>query len=144
MKYIVKNEENKLMEMVVVGSNIPSIPGLEVLGLSSELNPESIDLSRLSWDGEALAEDSDKILAVRQAKSNSVLAAIRELRKPLLEDADIEINKADDNSLDAASLRNYRKALRGCTDDLKKVNGDAKLSCENLIPEEFEFPNKPE
>lgn len=143
MKYIVKDEENKLMIMTVVGS-IPSIPGIQVLGLASELNPEGIDLSKLSWDGEALAEDSAKVLAFRQAKANSNLNAIRDLREPLLKEADIEINKAEDNGLDATAFRDWRKALRGCTDDLKKVNGDAKLSCENLIPEDFQFPTKPE
>jgi hypothetical protein len=142
MKYIVKNDEDKLMEMIVTGS-VPSIPGIQVLGLNSELNPEGLDLSRLSWDGEALTEDSAKVTAVRQAKANANLDAIRDLREPLLTDADHSINKADDDGLDLTALKAYRKALRECTDSLKKVNGDAKLTCENLVPEEFEFPVKP-
>lgn len=142
MKYIVRNESGELMEMVVI-SSIPSIPGIEVLGLASELNPEDKDLERLSWDGEALVDDSDKILAARQAKANANLDSIRALRAPLLVAADHEINTLEDDSQDASALRAYRKALRECTDSLKKVNGDAKLTCENLVPEEFEFPVKP-
>jgi hypothetical protein len=49
----------------------------------------------------------------------------------------------EDDGLDATAMRAYRKALRESTDLLKKVNGSAKLSCENLVPSEFEFPIKP-
>ena len=106
--------------------------------------PEGLDEECIKLENGIIVEDADLKLAKRQTKANSVLNKIRELRKPLLDEADIEINKAEDNALDATALRDYRKALRGCTDDLKKVNGDAKLSCENLIPEDFEFPSKPE
>jgi hypothetical protein len=90
-----------------------------------------------------LVENPDKILAKRQAAANSVLDQIRMLREPLLEDADHSINKADDDGVDATSLKAWRKALRECTDELKKVDGDAKLLCENMIAAEFEFPVKP-
>lgn len=94
--------------------------------------------------GWGLVENSDKKLAKRQAKANANLNAIRTLRESLLKDADHSINELEDNGDTAVSLRQWRKALRECTDSLKKVNGDAKLSCENLVPSEFEFPAKPE
>jgi len=91
-----------------------------------------------------LQENADKVLAKRQATAQANLDAIRALREPFLDSADHEINTMEDDSIDATAMRTYRKALRSCTDDLKKVNGSAKLSCENLVPEEFEFPIKPE
>jgi hypothetical protein len=49
----------------------------------------------------------------------------------------------EDDGVDASAMRAYRKALRECTESLKKVDGEAKLSCESLIPSEFVFPTKP-
>lgn len=217
MKYVVKDESGRIMTMVISG-NLPEIPGIEILGSASDLNPNDIELEKLSWSeieleaerqelvspaieaqlekwtkegeedvfeqpmvvsedpelegalvpddswtyvpavegvvavyetipaimGMALVEDSAKVLVVRQAKANANLDSIRALREPLLIDADYSINKADDDGLDLIALKTYRKALRECTDSLKKVNGDAKLTCENLVPEEFQFPSKPE
>lgn len=209
MKYIVKDQSNNLMTMVVPG-NLPQIPELEILGLALELNPNGTELEKLSWSeveleaerqeivspaieaqsekwtkegeedcliqptledgttsddswtyvpavegvaavyetipavmGMALVEDSAKVLTVRQAKANANLDSIRALREPLLSAADHEINTLEDDSQDASALRAYRKALRECTNEYKKVNGDAKLLCENLVPEEFQFPVKP-
>ena len=90
-----------------------------------------------------LQESADKVLAKRQNKANANLDAIRALREPLLIKADHEINSMEDNGIDSTAMRTYRKALRECTDSLKKVNGMAKLSCEDLVPLEFEFPEKP-
>ena len=91
----------------------------------------------------SLEENADKVLAKRQTKAQSNLDAIRDLREPLLAAADHEINTMEDDGVDATAMRAYRKALRECTDSLKKVNGSAKLMCESLIPSEFEFPTKP-
>jgi hypothetical protein len=106
--------------------------------------PEGMDEDCVEVVDGALVENADKILAKRQAKAQANLDAIRALRQPLLVDADHSINSADDNGEDLTDLKAYRKALRECTDSLKKVNGDAKLSCENLVPSEFVFPTKPE
>jgi hypothetical protein len=100
---------------------------------------EAVDVEGL-WSA---AESADLVLAKRQKAAQANLDAIRTLREPLLDDADHSINDAEDNAVDATTLRAWRKSLRECTDDLKKVNGDAKLSCEDLVPEEFEFPVKP-
>jgi hypothetical protein len=97
--------------------------------------------SLMGW---GLVENADKVLAKRQVNAQSNLDAIRILREPLLINADHSINEVEDNGESALTLRQWRKALRECTDTLKKVNGDAKLSCENLVPSEFEFPSKPE
>jgi hypothetical protein len=93
---------------------------------------------------QTLLVDPDLVLAKRNTIAQSNLDAIRSLRQPLLDEADHDINTMEDDSIDATAMRVYRKALRECTDDLKKVNGSAKLSCEDLVPEEFEFPIKPE
>jgi hypothetical protein len=95
-------------------------------------------------EGWILEEDADLILAKRQRIANENLNGIRSLREPLLVEADHKINKLEDDELDASAWRAYRKALRECTDDLKKQNGEAKLMCENINPMEFEFPQKPE
>jgi hypothetical protein len=87
--------------------------------------------------------DPDLVLAKRNTTAQSNLDAIRALRQPLLDEADHEINTMEDDSVDATAMRAYRKALRECTDDLKKVNGFAKISCESLVPSEFIFPTKP-
>jgi len=100
---------------------------------------EGVDAVPAHWE---LQENADKVLAKRQAKAQSNLDAIRSLREPLLVAADHEINEMEDDGVDATAMRAYRKALRECTDDLKKVNGMAKLSCESLVPSEFTFPTK--
>lgn len=91
----------------------------------------------------SIQEDSVKISAKRQKAAQANLDAIRSLRQPLLDSADHEINTMEDDSVDATSMRAYRKSLRDCTDSLKKIDGSAKLSCENLIPSNFAFPEKP-
>lgn len=91
----------------------------------------------------SLEENADKVLAKRQSTAQSNLDSIRDLRHPLLVEADHEINTMEDDAVDATAMRAYRKSLRECTDSLKKVNGEAKLSCENLVPSEFAFPVKP-
>ena len=92
----------------------------------------------------SLQENADKVLAKRQAKANANLEAVRALRAPFLVQADHEINELEDAELPSTDMRAYRSALRACTDSLKKVNGDAKLTeCEFLVPSEFVFPVKP-
>lgn len=90
-----------------------------------------------------LQESASLVLAKRQSTAQSNLDSIRDLRHPLLVEADHEINTMEDDAVDATAMRAYRKSLRECTDSLKKVNGEAKLSCENLVPSEFAFPTKP-
>jgi hypothetical protein len=90
-----------------------------------------------------LQESASLVLAKRNAKAQANLEAVRALREPLLAEADHEINTMEDDSIDATAMRAYRKALRSCTDDLKKVNGESRLSCEGLVPSEFVFPIKP-
>ena len=142
MKYIVKNADNQNLIMDVI-SSIPQLPeGWEVLGKAEEINPNNLDLARCSLVDGLMAEDTDKTLIARQIIAQANLDSIRSLRLPLLDSADHDINTLEDNSGDASALRAYRKALRECTDSLKKVNGDAKLSCESLVPAEFEFPVK--
>jgi ElaB/YqjD/DUF883 family membrane-anchored ribosome-binding protein len=91
----------------------------------------------------SLVEKEELILAKKQKKANDNLNEIRSLREPLLKEADIEIFKLEDDGVDSSDMRAYRKSLRECTDDLKELNGEAKLSCENLVPSEFVFPVKP-
>jgi hypothetical protein len=91
----------------------------------------------------SLVEKEELVLVKRQSKAESNLKSIRMLRELLLKEADIEIFKLEDSGMDVSAMRNYRKSLRDCTDDLKEVDGKAKLSCEDLISSEFIFPVKP-
>lgn len=76
---------------------------------------------------------------LRQIKMDRLSA----LREPLLAEADIEINKLEDNGGDSSAWRTYRQALRDITEEFKKVNGEWKVLVDNLVVEEFEFPVKP-
>lgn len=82
--------------------------------------------------------DADQQL--RQAKMDQLSA----LRAPLLAEADIQINKLEDNGGDSAPWRTYRQALRDITETYKKVNGEWKVIVDSLIVEEFVFPAKPQ
>ena len=90
-----------------------------------------------------LIQNEKLVLEKRQRKANSVLEEIRQLREPLLKDADFSINRLEDDGLDSTLMRAYRKALKECTENLKELSREAKLSCENLTPSEFVFPTKP-
>lgn len=105
--------------------------------------PVGMDEDCVVLVGNELQEDTTLVAEKRQKIANSKLDEIRKLREPLLREADIEILKLEDAGGDASLLRAYRVALRACTDDLKKISGDAKLACENLVPSEFVFPVKP-
>ena len=65
------------------------------------------------------------------------------LREPLLAEADIEINKLEDNAGDSSVWRTYRQALRDITETYKKVDGDWKVITDNLVVSDFVFPTKP-
>lgn len=83
----------------------------------------------------ALSADQD----LRQIKMNK----LSELRKPLLEEADIEINKLEDSSGDSSSWRDYRQALRDVTEVHKKSNKKWKVSVDSLDIDAFIWPEKP-
>lgn len=86
-------------------------------------------------------EVCDDESAIRQKEANDKLNAIRALRNGLLAKADVMINIAIDNSDDNLDeLKAYRIALRNCTEDLKKSNGDAYVSVADINIEEFGFP----
>ena len=76
---------------------------------------------------------------IRQAKMDQLGV----LRSPLLAEADIEINKLEDNSGDSSSWRTYRQALRDITETYKKVDGNWKVSVDSLVVADFIFPVKP-
>lgn len=91
----------------------------------------------------ALVLKTELVLAKKQKKAEEVLEIIRQLREPLLKDADVAIFKLEDDGKDSSKMRKYRKELRSCTDNLKEEDGKAKLSCMNIVVSEFEFPKKP-
>lgn len=77
-------------------------------------------------------------------RRNDVLNALRAARKPLLDQADIEINKIMDAGLDASVMRIYRQALRDVTSTYIKVDGDPKVAVDTIDLENFNWPQKPE
>ena len=105
--------------------------------------PEGMDEDCVVVEDGALVEKEELVLVKRQSKAESNLKSIRMLRELLLKEADIEIFKLEDSGMDVSAMRNYRKSLRDCTNSLKKTNGEAELSCEDIIPSEFQFPIKP-
>jgi hypothetical protein len=91
----------------------------------------------------ALVLKTELVLAKKQKKAEEVLEIIRQLREPLLKDSDVAIFKLEDDGKDSSKMREYRKELRSCTDNLKEEDGKAKFSCIEIIPSEFNFPKKP-
>lgn len=77
-------------------------------------------------------------------RRNDILNALRAARKPLLDEADIEINKIMDAGLDASAMRAYRQALRDVTSSYIKVDGDPKVAVDTIDLENFNWPQKPE
>jgi len=107
-----------------------------------EVLPE--DASDEIWtNGEKTVLNERLVRIKKQRVANEKLEQIRQLREPLLKEADIKINKAEDKGLSSLVLREYREALRNCTEDLKQENGQAKLECEHIDVNEFKFPSKP-
>ena len=76
---------------------------------------------------------------VEDVSRNIKLDRIRELRKPLLADADIIVNIAYDTGVNITAAKAYRQALRDCTN---AYIADATL-LDNVDPEIFIFPTKP-
>lgn len=74
---------------------------------------------------------------------NKKLDKLRELRKPLLIQVDIEINILEDQGLDSTAMREYRQALRDITKQYVKVNGDPKVSVDSIDLANYSWPTKP-
>lgn len=81
--------------------------------------------------------EADQML--RENKINQ----LRAKRAPLLTEADVKINIAEDDGEDASAWRVYRKELRNITEEYKKVDGNWKVAVDSLDVESFEFPAKP-
>lgn len=81
--------------------------------------------------------EADKML--RENKINQ----LRARRIPLLVEADVKINIAEDDGKDASAWRAYRKELRNITEQFKKVDGSWKVAVDSLNFESFKFPAKP-
>lgn len=131
--YLVKNADGKVtkMQSKVDPSTLPLPEGTVVLGLESEFEiPEARDLKEVNGE---IVEDLD---AVREKK----LARIRELRAPLIAEADILLNIAQDNSSGGiTALRAYRQSLRDATEEFK----DDMTLLDEVDPETYVFPAKP-
>lgn len=90
-----------------------------------------------------LVENERLVRIKKQRIANEKLEQIRQLREPLLKEVDVKINKIEDKGLSSLVLREYREALRNCTEDLKDEKGQAKPECEHIDVNEFKFPSKP-
>lgn len=62
MKYIVKDESGKIMCLTVAGK-LPTIVGVEVLGLASDLNPEDKELDKLSWSEVEIEAERQELIS---------------------------------------------------------------------------------
>jgi hypothetical protein len=98
-----------------------AIPGY--LGLARE-NGQLL----VCFDGEAPPENS--VLATLSVLVESAVTAapspawdeVRRRRIPLIDEADVQINKAEDQGRDTKALRTYRQALRDVTKGAEPAN----------------------
>lgn len=87
-----------------------------------------------------IKKNSEADQKIRQAIMDKVSAK----RQPLLAEADIMINKLEDQGQDTSAWRAYRQALRDVTEPFKSlVNGSWKVAVESIVIDEFQFPAKP-
>lgn len=76
-------------------------------------------------------------------RRNAILNILRELRAPLLVEADILVNIAIDTGVGEAEAKAYRIALRAVPESFIKVDGDPKVAVDSIDLENFEWPIKP-
>lgn len=117
-------------------------PSYEYIAAKPDDSWEYIPGKGAHWE---IVENTQK---VREIKAVEILDQIRELRKPLLEEATNAINMMIDGDPKAPNcelddLKAYRIALRDCTDALKKQDGSPRITTAEVDPETFEFPIKP-
>ena len=94
-----------------------------------------------------LLENKNGVTALRKGAKQKLrkkkIEKIRKLRKSLLAEADILINKAADLGRDTKELRAYRQSLRSLTEQFKTKSGEWSSKVDSIELETFEFPKKP-
>lgn len=133
----VKDQDGNIYKITLVaGASLPE--GFEEIEIPEELQSE--DLIYL--------EEVDGVVQKRSTadrdRRNEILDQLRELRKPLLDEADIEINKIIDAVGDHSAWSTYRQALRDIPAGYIKVDGDPKVAVDTIDLENFNWPQKPE
>jgi hypothetical protein len=119
------------------------------LGHDQTIQNYALELTRIIEENDQIRlaelESDDAVYRLEMTAQGRIdkLNSLRDKRKPLLEEADHQINILEDDSSDTASWRVYRKALRAATDAYKKVDGSPKVSIDGLVVDSFTFPSKP-
>jgi len=119
------------------------------LGHDQNIQNYALELTRIIEENDQIRlaelESDDAVYRLEMTAQGRIdkLNSLRDKRKPLLEEADHQINILEDDSSDTASWRVYRKALRATTDEFKKVDGSPKVSIDGLVVDSFVFPVKP-
>ena len=132
----VRDQDGNIYYITVIAGALPS--EFEEVTVPEELQNEKLIYLEYA-DGEV-----KKRSEADNWRRNDILDQLRELRKPLLEEADTQINKMFDAGSDTASWSTYRQALRDVTSIYIKVDGDPKVAVDNIDLEDFEWPAKPE
>jgi len=140
MKKLLKDSEGNVFKANILSGSIPDgYVDISHIEIPEEL--KDLDYKYLCCTDEDIIVKKDTADADRR---NLILAKLRELRAPLLADADIAINISEDMGRDTAQLRMYRRALRNVPQRYIKVDGDPKVSVDSINLENFKWPEKPE
>lgn len=91
---------------------------------------KNVNGKRIEMSAEEISEKEAEEKAFADDKPNRQKDALRQTRKPLLEEADYKINTLTDNGGDATDWRKYRQDLRDITkaSDLDNVTFPTKPS----------------
>lgn len=135
---IVTDENNNIYKLIAVSGNLPE--GLiDITHLEIQEELQGLDLKFLECVDGVIQKKSTADIDRR----NEILQKLREVRQPLLDKADIEINKLLDTDGDLTEWKAYRQALRDVPAAHIKVNGDPKVSVDTIDIDNFVWPTKP-
>lgn len=132
----IKDIDGNIYRITIIAGAIPE--GFEEITIPEELESEELRFLEVV-DGVVQKRSTADV-----TRRNEILDKLRELRKPLLDEADIEINKLFDADGDISAWKIYRQALRDVPAAYIKVDGDPKVSVDTIDLDNFVWPSKPE
>lgn len=157
----VRDVQGNLYKWIAITGSLPQgfedISGVAVPEDLKDMDIKFLECVDVDEVAEELDEDGNVVVEfvaahrVIQKKSTAdkdrrveTLDKLRQLRDPMLSEADIEINKRFDADEDISAWKTYRQALRDVTSTYIKTDGDPKVSVDNIDLETFVWPTKPQ
>lgn len=146
-KYSYKNSDNSIGIITVTRAfDTRFLPeGAEFVGNISNQQNIPDKKYREKWkvdnSGEITLANTDR----KDFDRKEMLSKIRKYRKSLIQEADIEINKAMDDDKDLSAWKVYRKALRDITEPYKTKTGNPKAALDSIqdVEKDISWPQKP-